>query len=111
MGYAPAHLIERAAKYLLSLLHEQDQLQYSKAIYDGSDEKHEELMRALGLENDQYSAEGLVDLAASQLEEQGILKCETLESRLADGENDFLIKWAEGGDRIDQTKLRFYAAE
>lgn len=107
MASSPAALIETAAKHVLSLLKGQESLRYSQHFYDGTDETHDKLMRALGLDDDWYSAEGLVDLAIVQLEEQGVVECKQLESKLSDGEADFLIMWAKGGKQIDQGDLRF----
>lgn len=107
MAASPASLIETAAKHVLARLRERGELRYSDEFYDGSDEMHEALMRALGLDDDWYSAEGLIDLALCQLEEQGVVERDELDSKLADGEADFVIRWAEGGEHASMSDLRF----
>ena len=72
MAASPASLIERAAHHILELLSKHNELVYSEHFYDGSDAVHEKLMAAIGLDDDWYSAEGLVDLAAGQLKVQQI---------------------------------------
>src|SRR6266496_3402943 len=101
MGYSSADAIQGAGKYLLDRLLEAPKLPYS-TFYDGTDATHEQLTEAVGLEDDGwYSPEHLVDLAAYELEEQGIVSIQELTSKLADGENDYLIELtAEGRKKI-----------
>jgi hypothetical protein len=102
MGVSPADVIQSAGEYLLSRLLEANSLQYS-TFYDGEDVTHDQLCRAIGLvdedgePDDWYSAEALIDLAVVQLEEQGILATEQLNSKLADGEPDYLIELIPNG--------------
>ena len=96
MGHIPAELIERAGNHLLDRLFDAIKLPYS-TFCDGSVESHKRLCDVLGLEDDRYSAEGLIDLAVGQLEEQGIVVVQQLSSKLADGENDYLIEFTEDG--------------
>lgn len=91
MGTSPASMIQAAGQYVISRLLERNPLPYS-TFYDGRDETHEEIRAALGLDDDWYCAEHLIDLAVFQLEEQEILTIEQLDSQLADGEDDYLIE-------------------
>ena len=101
MGYSDAEVIRDAADYLLGVLLDSQELAYS-TFYDGTDNTHDELMKSIGLEDEWYSAERLIDLAVVQLEEQGIVRTEKLASKLADDENDYLIELTDAGrKRID----------
>ena len=90
MGYTAAHCIEAGALLLLSILEEKRQVDYS-TFYDGTDETADDLRKRLGLEDDWYSAENVIDLAATQLSEQGLVALRDLETKLADEEPDYTI--------------------
>ena len=99
MGLSPAHLIEKAAEFLMRELTSQDKLNYSR-FYDGTDKTHQWLLKELGLEGDWYSAEHLIDLAAAELADMGIVRTIELNSKLSDGEPDYRIEWTENGPDI-----------
>jgi hypothetical protein len=99
MGYVSGEMIERAGRYLLSILKDTPRIQYSEYFYDGSDAMHEQLMEALGLEDDWYSAEGLVDDAAGQLEIMGLVEITMLKETMADGEQDYVIALTDNGKK------------
>lgn len=96
MGTTPAQYIERAGKYLLDHLLATGEVRYS-AFFDGSAEKHKQLMEAFGLKDEHYSAEHLIDLAVFQLEDQEIVEKQSLSSTLEDGEEDYLITLTRKG--------------
>lgn len=96
MGMSPDSAIRDAGEYLLNRLLQSTSLPYS-TFYDGSDATADQLERSLGLEDTWYSAEQLIDLAVSQLEYQGIVRTETLTTKLADGEDDYLIELTADG--------------
>lgn len=89
MGYLPASVIEQAGQYLLCVLQAKNEVDYS-FFYDGSDEAHQRLNDATGLD-DWYGAEGVVDEAAYQLAEAGYVSIRPLDSKLADDEQDYQI--------------------
>lgn len=115
MGYTPGDMVERGARYLLDVLNQCGEVDYSR-FYDGTDETHRELNRALGLDDDWYCAEHIIDLAAFQLEEQEVVTISELETYLADGEPDYRISLLPRGRRYAASKqlrdrLTFHDAE
>lgn len=108
MGYSDAGAIEQAGTHLLGLLKVEGRVRYSR-FYDGSDETHGELKKALGIEDDDdwYCPERLVDLAAWQLEVGGIVTLTTLDDLLADGEQDYLIELTDRGRSFIERGERF----
>jgi hypothetical protein len=94
MGHVYAHNIEKAVRFLLPILQSEKCVNYSR-FYDGTGECHDKLSATL--EVDDYDcAELLMDLAAYQLEELGIVRRIDLEAKLADGENDYRIELVAG---------------
>ncbi|TWT48976.1 hypothetical protein [Botrimarina hoheduenensis] len=61
----------------------------------------------VGFDSELAVGEGLIDLALVQLEEQGVVERDELDSKLADGEADLVIRWAEGGEHASVSDLRF----
>lgn len=115
MGYRPAELIEQAANYLLSILQTRGSVDYSE-FYDGTNEANEKLCAGLGItpeDGEWYSAEGLMDNAVAQLEDQGIVQTELLESLLVDKEPNYRITLTTAGRMaLDRRfKFSFYDAE
>ncbi len=90
MGYLPGDPIQQAGDYLLSILRAEPSVRYSR-FYDGRDETHEALCQAIGLENEWYSPEVLMDEAVDQLHSAGFVTIEFLQERLADEEPDYTI--------------------
>lgn len=95
MGSVYHEDIERAGKYLLSLLRQYGQVQYLE-LYDGSDEAHQRLLQNIGADEREHP-ELLMDLAAYQLEEMGIVERVELDERLVDGEPDYLVMLTDDG--------------
>ncbi len=103
MGWVYAPDIKKAADYLLGVLSRDSEVRYSR-FYDGEDETHDGLIKAMG-----YPEEGedfepdcpelLIDLAAWALKEQGFVETTELEDELADGEPDYRIALTEEGAR------------
>lgn len=60
-----------------------------------------------------YSAEALIDNAAAQLEQQGIVELTWLETRLVDDEQDYRITLTDSGRSALQarTQLSFHDSE
>lgn len=106
MGYLDASTIRQAGEYLLSVLHEYKSVRYSD-FYDGLEETHEALRDAIGLENDWYSAETLMDEAAGQLAATGIVEIAVLPERLCDEEFDYAITLTEEGQSFLRKKQPF----
>src|SRR5262249_39949397 len=76
MGYRPAHLIEKAAMYLISVLMTTEVIDYDY-FYDGEERTFLRLIEGLGItraEADWYCAEALMDNAVYELEEQGMVR-------------------------------------
>ena len=94
MGYVAASSIEKAIRYLLPILQTETWVKYSR-FYDGTDKCHDMLSASLGVD-DFDCAELLMDLAAYQLEELGIVRRVDLEEKLSDGENDYRIELVDG---------------
>lgn len=113
MGWADRSFIENAAKYLLSTLQAREFVDYSE-FYDGTDETAERLRQAVEGDDDgdSQSPELMLDLAVDQLEGQGIVEREWLDSQLADGEQNYRISWAKGGrQKAEATALSFHDVE
>ncbi len=91
MGYVHASSIAKAVQHLLAILETEKSVRYSR-FYDGTDECHENLRAALEDDDELGSPELLMDLAAAQLEELGIVRRVDLEDKLADEENDYRIE-------------------
>ncbi len=112
MGLRPSELIEQAAPHLLAVLQTQGSILYSSS-YDGSEEANARLWKGIGIsveDGEWYSAEALVDNAAAQLEQQGIVELKWLETRLFDDEPDYRIALTDAGRSVLQagTRLSFY---
>ncbi len=112
MGYQYAQTIEHAAMFLLRVLEEKGGSVPYSTFYDGTKATEDWLEQSLEL-SDGDGAEGLMDLAAAQLAEQGVVSMETLNSKLSDGENDYLNGLTEEGVRwfTERYPLRFYTSE
>lgn len=111
MGYIPREPIERAGAHLLSVLRAEQSVCYSR-FYDGGDETHDLLCRALGLENDWYSAETLMDEAAAQLADAGVVAIVSLSQVLADGQQDYRITLTDKGRALpSRRRFRFHFVE
>ncbi len=96
MGYVPGSVLEPAVRHLLDILRQSGRVDYS-CFYDGTDACHAALLRALELEDDWYSPELLMDLAAGLAEQAGLVRTEPLEARLADDEPDYAIVLTDPG--------------
>jgi hypothetical protein len=115
MGDRPAHLIEKAAMYLISVLMTTEVIDYDY-FYDGEEKTFLRLIEGLGItrvDADWYCAEALMDNAVYELEEQGMVRREWLASTLVDGEPNYrIILTAEGKEKLCQgVKLTFYPIE
>lgn len=115
MGLRPSELIEQAARHLLAVLQTQGSILYS-SFYDGSEEANARLCEGIGIsveDGEWYSAEALIDNAAAQLEQQGIVELEWLEARLVDDEQDYRITLTDAGRSALETgtQLSFYDSE
>lgn len=97
------------ARYILSLLRDTSAIRYSEHIYDGSMARHERLLKEIQLDdpNDGHSIESLIDEALDQLEEQGLLLVKELNTKLVDGDNDFLIELTFDGREVLTNKRSF----
>ena len=84
MGLRPSELIEQAAPHLLAVL--QTQARFStRRPTTAAEEANARLWKGIGIsveDGEWYSAEALVDNAAAQLEQQGIVELKWLETRL-----------------------------
>lgn len=103
MGFAHPSDIEKAGKFLLSLLFGSDKgaVNYS-TFYDGTEETAELLARMFsndGHDLDFLNDHGciLIDHAVDQLEEAGLLERTWLTTKLADGEPDYRIRITASG--------------
>ncbi|MBL4770440.1 MAG: hypothetical protein JKY61_04735 [Planctomycetes bacterium] len=108
MGYTYHNIIERTARHLLDLLRERDRVPYS-LFYDGTDETHDRLEKIL-----EYDCpEVAMDLAVVQLVEQGLIETETLDSMLADENQDYEIRLTAKGTAwlAEPFDLQFHTAE
>src|SRR5207248_2762898 len=97
-------------------------VRYSR-FYDGEDETQEVLLRGMGYgpaldgtAEDDYvpeCPENLMDLAAAQLEQGGIVKTTDLDDLLADGNEDYLIELTDKGRAFLERgeRFRFWDAE
>lgn len=115
MGLRHSELIEQAARHLLAVLQTQGSVFYS-SFYDGSEEANARLCQGIGISIDDgewYSAEALIDNAAAQLEQQGIVELMWLETRLVDEEPDCRITLTDPGRSTLQagTQLSFCDSE
>jgi hypothetical protein len=89
-------MTRKAGDHLLSLLKAEGSVPYSR-FYDGEDVTHDRLREALGLEDDWYSPEVLMDVAAAQFEKAGLVTIEPLAAKLADDEQDYRISLTDEG--------------
>jgi hypothetical protein len=99
MGMMYAHNIERAATYLLGILALEGKVHYSR-FYDGTDETKRRLAEGMGMTFDDAEwcgAEGVMDEAAAALEQQGYVKRNWLDEKLADGEPAYQIELLDRG--------------
>lgn len=97
MGYAYGSQIARAAGYLIEVLTERGAVEYSE-FYDATEATANRLAAGLRMsaeDAEHYCAELQMDLAASQLEEYGVVTIEALDSKLADGEPNYRISWKD----------------
>jgi hypothetical protein len=106
MGYLPSEPIQQAGRYLLAVLRAEQPVCYSR-FYDGLDETHELLCHALGLEDDWYSAEVLMDEAAAQLDDAGIVTIASLPGLLIDGQHDYTITLTDQGKSFLRSRKAF----
>jgi hypothetical protein len=97
MGYVPGEVLEQAAAYLLRELREQGGSVLYSHFYDGTDARHEEIVRAMGFEDDWYSPELLLDEAAGLLARAGLVELQPRATLLTDGENDYAIVLTQSG--------------
>lgn len=115
MGYRPGELIAQAAQHVLTVLLENRSILYSH-FYDGTEETEARICEGIGIsveDGEWYSAEALIDNAAAQLEQQGIVELDWLETRLMDGEPDYRITLTAAGRMALQSgaPLKFYDCE
>ena len=115
MGCRPADMIEKAAKYLVSILMEKGKIDYDY-FYDGEERTRSKLIEGIGItceQADRHCAEALMDNAAYELEEQDVVEIEEIDSILADGNPNYRITLTEKGrEKITNgEKLEFYPAE
>ena len=115
MGYRPAHMIEKAAGYLIKILLEKGHIDYD-FFYDASDTTRQRLIKGVGItekEADRHCVEALMDNAAYELEEQDIVEIEQLESMLADETPNYRITLTSIGKTKlkNGEKLEFWPAE
>lgn len=85
--------VQSAGAYLLGILRQEDSVPYSRFYARDVDPKS--LAAATKLSEDH--AHVLIEYAAFQLEEAGIIAFTQLPSKLIDGENDYLIALTEQG--------------
>lgn len=107
IGYIPSELIQRAGLHMLSILRVVNLIRYSR-FYDGSDKTADLLCQALGLDDDWHSAELLMDIAAEQLSNAGIVTLTSLPDRLADEEYDYAITLNEKGKTFLRSRKAFH---
>lgn len=114
MGLSPAHMIEGAADYVLRILRDQRQITY-RQFYDGTNDTATKIEQAIVSDEGRgwYSAEGLIDIAVSQLEQQGVVETTPLDDILADGEPNYSIALtALGADALaGKVKLTYWDSE
>lgn len=115
MGLRPSELIEQAARHLLVVIQDQGSILYS-SFYDGCEETNARLCAGIGIsleDGEWYSAEALIDNAASQLEQQGIVQLDWLDTRLVDDEPDYRITLTDLGRKSLRAgaRLKFYDCE
>lgn len=97
MGWLSSSNLGAAGKHLMEVLAaEGGKVRYSR-FYDGKDEKHEELMKALGLDSDWVSPELLMDESIGLLEKAGFVTTTFLSEKLADGEPNYEIALTVAG--------------
>ncbi len=114
MALSPAHAIEVAADYVLDILREHRKITY-RQFYDGTDDTATKVDQAIVSPDCRgwYSAEGLIDIAVAQLEQQGVVETTQLDDVLPDGEPNYSIALtARGDDAIaGNTKLTYWDSE
>ena len=109
MGYVSVHNVKKAGDYLLRVLLDSGEVRYSR-FYDGTDETQAAVLKGMGFpeEGEDYEPESpelLLDLAAYELERQGFVRITMLDTKLADGEPDYLIELTEQGrEKLAQGK-------
>lgn len=101
MGMIYAGNLEKAARYLVQVLNENDGRVHYAHFYDGSEETALALYTGLGVgegEGEWMGAEGVMDEAAAAMEAQGFVKRVWLDGeKLADGEPAYEIHLTDGG--------------
>lgn len=112
MGHFYKDQIEQAGMYLLEILSKEQQISFD-FFYDGSDKKHKLLCEVFGIaeNNDDSIVEILLDIAAAELEEFGIVSLKQLGSKLFDGEPNYQIKLTAKGRKVidSKQKIDFYS--
>lgn len=114
MALTPAHIVEKGAMHVLSILKDTSPVRYS-VFYDGEEKTSDALAVALGLEEakDWYCVEHIIDLAVYELEVQGIVGVRELPDLLVDDTNDFEITLTDKGRQLNCSVggLKFWDAE
>jgi hypothetical protein len=108
MGYVNASSIRKAGEHLLALLKDSPTIRYSVHFYDGSEETETRIRDALDID-ELESPEGLIDVAAWQLEKMGYVTTTILDSEMSDGEKDYEISITESGRQVirSETVLQY----
>ena len=115
MGYVYEHTIRDAASYLLEILDKSPEAAFS-TFYDGTDETAERVHKGVGIDwapAEEGVALRALEIAIGQLENQGLLTTCPLDSKLADGESDYLISLSPKGKSwcSERFELQFHDAE
>src|SRR5262245_31575137 len=98
MGYFHADDIEKAGRYLLSVLRVEGTVHYSR-FFNGTDDTEQAIVDGMGFDEDECPdcPVFLIDLAAYQLENEGFVKLAMLDDELCDGEQDYQIELTTKG--------------
>ena len=90
MGHLYKHNIKPGGVHVLSLLHSEKVIRYSR-FYDGTTETQEAVAKAVGSDYPEEVAI-LMDIAIGQLTDHGYVSVTLLSEKLADGEPDYEIR-------------------